>query len=554
MMGLNIFDLMNRCLIIILLLIAGSLSAQDMVKDNGIASDLHKNNIGRIVFTSREIPVSALSAGDFLQTAELTNKSDLFITVFMARSLTNYLHRLAPEWPVDSLHRSGGYEFALYVDQHLIYKSRILGAPLPQVKDTETIISKPLIDNEREGRWWSQFFWNRFLYNGGDSALTDGPHLLKLEIRPYLNGMVGEIIASGELKLAVNRRPAIDISRIRLNPVQPFTDLEVSHEPFNKDKIKELKGRIESGEFRKVNSIIVIKNGKILVEEYFNGETRDSLHDPRSVGKTFASAIFGIAESEGYFSNEMQTLGEFYRLDTFNNYSPLKEKITIQDLLTMSVALEGDDGDNNSPGNEENMYPAPDWVKFALDLPVRQDTVKQWRYFTAGVVVLGDILDKTIPAGLERYAQEKLFGPLTIRCQWQYTPQGVPNTAGGIRMRALDFAKFGQLYRNGGRWKNKQLVPKGWIARSFTKYRIIPGKQNEYYGYLFWNKRYHVNGREYETWYCTGNGGNKIFIFKDQPLVVVITASAYGQAYAHPQADRMMEEYILPAVLQDKNQ
>lgn len=59
----------------------------------------------------------------------------------------------------------------------------------------------------------------------------------------------------------------------------------------------------------------------------------------------------------------------------------------------------------------------------------------------------------------------------------------------------------------------------------------------------------HVGGKAYETFYCSGNGGNSIFIFKDQPLVVVVTATAYGQVYAHTQVDKLMEQYILPAVM-----
>jgi CubicO group peptidase (beta-lactamase class C family) len=216
----------------------------------------------------------------------------------------------------------------------------------------------------------------------------------------------------------------------------------------------------------------------------------------------------------------------------------------------MSSAFDGDDNDGDSPGNEENMYPTDDWVKFTLDLPLsRTRPREQWHYFTAGAMLLGDILNKTVPGGLEKYAEQKLFGPLGITYQWVYTPQHVPSTAGGIRMKALDFARYGQLYKNGGVWNGKQLLPKEWVEKTFSKYRPIPDRPDEFYGYLFWNKTYTVNGHRYETWYCTGNGGNKIFVFKDLPLVIVITASAYGQPYAHPQVDKMMTDYILPAVV-----
>ena len=537
----------------------GQISAQqkDIVKNQGITSPLHRANIGKIIFTSRSIPSGDLRETDFLKTYELTNKSNLFITVFLGNSITNYMHFLAQDLGAAELVKAGNYQFSLFVDDKLIYKSNLLpGAPNPETQDTATTICKPLINNQNEGGWWwSQFFWYRFMSNGGDSVLTDGRHVLKMEIRPYLqlgtSLKVGEIIASGSLTLQVKRNPVIDISNIKLSQVLPYNGFTVSSENYNKDLIKTLKGEIAEGVFKNISSIVVIKNGKLLIEEYFNGETRDSLHDPRSAGKSFSSTITGIAESEGYLKNEDQTLKEFYNIKSYENYTPQKENVTLKDLLTMSSVFDGNDDDNNSPGNEENMYPTSDWVKFALDLPVNVTRAEgEWHYFTAGVVILGDILNRTVPGGLEKYADQKLFKPLDItRYKWQYTPQHVPNTAGGIRMNALDFAKYGQLYKNGGKWNGRQIIPEEWVKKTFTKYKSIPGRKEEFYGYLFWNKKYLVKDKAYETFYCAGNGGNKIFIFPDQPLVVVITATAYGAPYAHSQEDKMMTSYILPAVL-----
>jgi CubicO group peptidase (beta-lactamase class C family) len=538
-----------------------SLSAQqkDVVKTQGITSALHKANIGNIIFTSKSIPLADLKKADFLEYYELTNKSDLFITVFMGNSITNYLHSIAPDLSAAELVKSGNYQFSLYVDNKLIYKSNLRpGAPYPGTQDTATIITKPLIDNQNEGGWWSQYFWNRFMSNGGDEALIDGKHFLKMEIRPYVQlstGLrVGDIIASGTINLQVKKKPIIDVSKITLSPIKQYDGFEVSSEKYNKNLMKILKGNIEDGFFKKISSIIVVKKGKLLIEEYFNGETRDSLHDPRSAGKSFTSTITGIAESEGYFKYEEQTLKEFYDIKSFANYSLQKENVSIKDLLTMSSVFDGNDDDENSPGNEENMYPTSDWVKFTLDLPLNLIRPKdEWHYFTAGVVILGDILNKIVPGGLEKYADNKLFSPLGItRYQWQFTPQNVPNTAGGIRMNALDFAKYGQLYKNGGKWNGKQIIPEEWVKKTFTKYKSIPGRKDEFYGYLFWNKIYTVNNKAYETFYCAGNGGNKIYIFTDEPLVIVITATAYGAPYAHSQEDKMMTDFILPAVLNIK--
>ena len=217
----------------------------------------------------------------------------------------------------------------------------------------------------------------------------------------------------------------------------------------------------------------------------------------------------------------------------------------------MSSAFDANDDDEDSPGNEEKMYPTADWVKFALDLPTDAKKVSgsEWRYFTAGVVILGDILHRSVPGGLESYADKKLFAPLGItKYTWQYTPQKVANTAGGLQLASLDLAKYGQLYKNGGKWNGKRILEQTWVDRTFTHQIALPGSTDEFYGYLFWNKTFNVNGRAFEAYYATGNGGNKIYIFKDQPLVVVITATAFNKPYAHPQADKIMQRYILPAV------
>lgn len=533
-----------------------SLLAQvpDIVKTEGIKTSLQKNNIGRIFFTDKRVPTSLLKEKDFVTSYTLTNKSNLFFIAFMDNSLTNYLHRMAPGIGADSLVKIGNYQFALFVDDKLVYKSNLYpGAPYAKIQDTATVTNRPLIDNENGSGSWSESFWNRFLANGGDSVLTEGRHMLRMEIRPYIQSgslQEGTLIAAGSLNLNVLRNPAIDISKIRLNKPASYDGLSISNESFDSNKIKELKGKIQEGVFKKISSVIVIKNGKLLMEEYFNGETRATLHDPRSVDKSFASSITGIAIKEGYLKNEEQPLKDFYDLKAFANYSIQKENTSIKDLLTMCSGFDGDDEDDQSPGNEENMYPTSDWVKFTLDLPFNQTRpAGQWHYFTAGVILLGDILNKTVKGGLETFADEKLFKPLHIRYQWEYTPQHVPNTAGGIKMSALDFAKYGQLYKNDGVWNGKQVIPKEWIDKTFTRQKQIPGRSNEYYGYLFWNKSFPVKDQSYEAFYCAGNGGNYILIFKDLPLVIVITATAYGQPYAHPQVAKMLSEYILPAVI-----
>lgn len=533
----------------------GAVFAQtgNIIDPEPITSAIQKTNIGKVIFEADTIPLENLKPADFLAGYEAKPANNLYLRLVLGNSLTNYQHALQPSSSIEDLNK-GNFQFTFYVDGRQVYQENLnKGANLPVVKNTKTSIFVPLITNRGEDSW-GRFLWGRFMARGGEDALTAGTHQLKIEVRPYVavpDLKAGELIAQGEIRFTV---PAIDPKDAELQPIKPGSGWPVSTEGFDKDKIKAMNGLIAGNRFKQITSVVVIKNGKLLIEEYFNGSARDSLHNPRSVGKTFASTMMGIAIHDGYIKNVNQTLKEFYDLKKFSNYSPQKDNVTLKSLLTMSSVFDADDNQSDSPGNEENMYPTDDWIKFTLDLKTDSNKAagKQWNYFTSGVVVLGDILNKKVPGGLDKYSAQKLFKPLGItHYQWQYTPQNVPNTAGGLQMRSLDYAKFGQLYKNGGLWNGRQVLFQSWVKESFTKHLTLPKDVvgEGYYGYLFWNKTYTVNNKAYETYYCSGNGGNKIFVFTDQPLVVIITAEAYNTPYAHPQVDKMMQEYILPAVL-----
>ncbi|MGQ0760747.1 MAG: serine hydrolase domain-containing protein [Acidobacteriota bacterium] len=523
----------------------------DLVKNDGITSPLHRANIGKIIFTAKPASAEDLQETDFLQAVELKETVNLNFRAFMANSLTNYLHRLAPALIVDELTRQGNYQFSFFVDGVLVHQENLNPYWVrAENKNKQTIFGASLSDAADPDR---PRIFKLFLFNGGAGALTPGKHLFKIELRPYIRtnqqSKVGDLIATGEIQVVVPSKPDIDERLIAIQSIRPNSGWQISNAAYDTTRIEQLNQRIAENLFKEITSVVVIKDGRLLIEEYFNGASRDTLHDTRSVGKSFASTMMGIAINDGHIKSENQTLKDFYDLKKFANYSPKKEGVTLKSLLTMSSAFDGNDDDENSPGNEEKMYPTSDWVKFTLDLPMdeKRNSGERWAYFTAGVVVLGDVLNKSVPEGLEKYAVKKLFKPLGItKYDWPLTPQKVPNTAGGLRLSALDLAKYGQLYQQGGKWNGKQVLPGKWVEKTFTQ-QIPLG--DDFYGYLFWYRTFNVRGKKYETFYATGNGGNKIFVFKDQPLVVVITATAHGKWYMHAQVSSMMERYILPAVI-----
>ena len=154
----------------------------------------------------------------------------------------------------------------------------------------------------------------------------------------------------------------------------------VADSGYDQEKIAGLDSAIETGTYKDINSVIVVRDGQLLIEQYYNGAERDNTHNPRSVGKTFTSAILGIAIEEGYIESLDQTIGDFYDLAAFDNYSDKKASVTLRHLITMTSGFDGYDFEADSIGNEENMYPQDDWVAWTLYLPMAEDRKpgEQW--------------------------------------------------------------------------------------------------------------------------------------------------------------------------------
>ena len=520
-----------------------------VLNEGKVYEGLHQDNVGKIAFMDQYIPFKECKQTDFLDSILLTDSTDLYIRGFMDKTLTWYLHELAPELSVEELCEKGNFQFSFTVNGLKIYTENLSPkAGLCSFKNSSNVFSVPLVSTKNEDSW-GVFLWLRMLKRGGGEAVFyEGSHNVEIEIRPYIKGekfKIGNVIAKGAVKIKI-KKPEVVESQVMIQPIQPDSGFEVSRDSFNEGRIHNLKYQIADKTFKDLTSIVVVKEGKLILEEYFNGADRATLHDTRSVGKTFASTITGIALDDGHLKSVDSEIKQFYDLGNYENRSSKKEMVTIESLLTMTSGLNGSDLDSKSPGHEEKMYPTKDWVKFVLDLPMDplKEIGKNWDYFTGGTVLLGDILNSKVPGGLEKYTNEKLFKPLGIeQFKWQYTPTNVPNTAGSLQLRSLDYAKFGQMYKDHGQWNGKQVIPEAWAKTSTDRLKKIPfGDRDLHYGYLFWNKTIDIHRKPQQVAYASGNGGNTIFIFKDLPLVIVITATAYNKPYSNAQVDQLLSQ------------
>ncbi len=306
------------------------------------------------------------------------------------------------------------------------------------------------------------------------------------------------------------------------------------------------------GEFPRLTSVLVDQNGKTVAEAYFNESDPDTLHDTRSATKSVTALALGIAIGEGRIRSVSAPAFAFLAdLKPFAQDGPLESQITLEDFLTMSSALDCNDDDPRSPGNEENMYPERVWARWAVDLPVQAGYVRDasgrgaFSYCTAGTFLLGQIIQRAAGIGVDRYTEEKLLKPLGIeRWQWSRSPAGEVMTGGGLRLRSRDLAKIARMVLDGGRWEGKQVVPARWIESALTVHRKANPSQD--YGYLFWRRDYETGCGKRSGWYMSGNGGNAIVMMKDLNAVAVVTRTHYSSKGMHQQTTRLLEEQVLP--------
>ena len=310
----------------------------------------------------------------------------------------------------------------------------------------------------------------------------------------------------------------------------------------------ELQGTLElirDQVFTKVDSMVVARHGKLVAEGYFNGFGRDSLHDLRSTGKSFTSALAGIAVDQGLFGVDDPISQHIPQFDRHDNMSARKQAIQIYHLLNMNSGLECNDWDSSSRGNEERMYDKQDWVGFILDLPMAFDPGQATQYCTGGVVVLGNIISRESGMALDAYANSYLFGPLAIRdAEWRRSPDGAATGGGGLRLRPRDAAKLGQLYLDGGTWNGTRVVPAAWVDVSQQRLYTL-GRDR--YGYLWWKRSFSRPSGNVDSFFTSGNGGNYIFVIPSLDLVVVFTGSNYDSSLGD-QPFTILADRVLPAV------
>ena len=311
----------------------------------------------------------------------------------------------------------------------------------------------------------------------------------------------------------------------------------------NKALLDELGQKLINGTYKNVHSILIIKDGKLVFEEYFYEHNKAKLHEMRSATKSVISALTGIAIEKGFIKNVEEKVLPYFSEYTFNNDLVAKQRISIENLLTNQSGLDCDAANPKAAGNENEMSYKDDWIQYSLDLPMADSAGGRGMYCSSNPLILGRIIEKSTNMALPEFATQTLFKDLGItHFNWHFKLDiSSAETYGQVNLTSRDMAKFGLLYLNKGVFNGKQVLSKDWVEQSFAKHSVVQGLD---YGYLWWTKSLDADGVRYYGKLAQGNGGQKIYIFQELNLVVVTTAGHYN---TQSPINEIVAKYILPS-------
>jgi len=335
-----------------------------------------------------------------------------------------------------------------------------------------------------------------------------------------------------------------------------WTTADLHSEKFDVVLIDKLIESIRNNTYKNIHSLLLIKNGKLILEEYFPGQEEDgktrnyqrgTLHGIHSATKSVNSLLIGIAIDNKMIAGVDEKLSTFFPeyKTVFESEGSAKAAINLKHLLSMTAGLSWDESSLSytDPRNDSvAMNHSEDPIRYVLERPLVAAPGKTFNYSSGISIVLGEIIHKVSGMRADKFADQHLFKPLGISdYSWLKYPNGLVQTGGGLYLRPRDMGKIGYLLVNRGRWRGKQIVSEAWLRES-TKQQA----PDRTYGYQWWLGQLPVGNRRVVTYGAQGRGGQFILAMPDLHLVAVCTgwndANGLGE-----QAFDMLERFVLPA-------
>jgi CubicO group peptidase (beta-lactamase class C family) len=298
---------------------------------------------------------------------------------------------------------------------------------------------------------------------------------------------------------------------------------DLREQPIQLQGFQNLIQNVLTGNEKHLHSLLVLKDDRLVLEEYFYGYGPDEAHPVQSATKRIFSLLLGPALEKGWLRPNQKLYDLFPDRRASTPWDARKDNITLKHLLTMTSGASCDDWDEDK-GCSWDMVASGDWARFSFGLPLARKPGTRFAYCGACLSPLVELLERRSGMNVTAYADQVLFKPLGIESPaWWEGPNGFHSPAFGLSLKPRDMAKIGQLVLHRGKWKDLQVVPESWIAESTSKQVVgTPGKRPDY-GYLWWERNVIAQGRVRRVLEAWGVGGQYIFIVPDGGVVVVMT-------------------------------
>lgn len=352
----------------------------------------------------------------------------------------------------------------------------------------------------------------------------------------------------------VNRYGLPERQYIYQEPEEIDDGLEVSSltvEGLDSAKLRDMIYSIMNKRYKGIHSVLLVKNGRLVLEEYFYGYNRDRLHALHSVSKSITSILVGIAIDQKMIPNVNKKVYEFFPNYNDTQWVDQQYDITLEHVLTMSAGIDWDEHSKPLTSSRNDIvalvYHSDNWIKYVLNKELVEIPGEQFNYSGGLNILLGGIIKESSGQYPDKFAERYLFNPLGIfDYYWHRHPDGTINTQGGLALRPRDMAKIGYVMLRGGIWKGEQIVSQQWIKESTESH--VSGRYGYGYGYQWWSGATVINEESVRTFFAWGRGGQFIFVFPTLDLIAVITSSIHDNILVF-QPFGMVTNYILPATL-----
>jgi CubicO group peptidase (beta-lactamase class C family) len=293
----------------------------------------------------------------------------------------------------------------------------------------------------------------------------------------------------------------------------------------------------------KQDSVLVVRNGKIVADAYYAPYSTGIRHDLRSVTKSFMSTLIGVLVQQGKLETVDRPLLDFFSERTIANLDDRKKTITVQSLLDMASGIAWVERVHTPDESLSRMYASPDPTGFILDQPMSDPPGEKFDYKGGDPYLLSALVNKLTGKNALEYARAELFAPLGITdVRWApVDKQGVVTGEAGMRLTPHDMAKLGYLYLRDGVWDGKRIIPSAWVERARNgKLATSFGK----YANLWWS----IPDRN--AFMALGRHGQFIVVFPKLDVVAVMTGVVPDGEKPYPVT--ALIDQILAAVKSDK--